>query len=119
MGKSTPKSAPKSAPKKLYTLEEILNEFETLDQVRFDPFKPETRTKARANLPQSFLSQLQLQPLNYFNLFFTDDLWKTITTNSNRYAAFQHRTKPEERCRPWKTLGSKVQPGPGVCIKAA
>ena len=107
MGKSTPKSAPKSAskaPKKLYTLEEILNEFETLDQVRFDPFQPETRTKARANLPQSFLSQLQLQPLNYFNLFFTDDLWKTITTNSNRYAAFQHRTKLEERCRPWKTL---------------
>jgi hypothetical protein len=68
------KSAPKSAPKKLHTLEDILNEFKTLDQVQFDPFKPEAHTNARANLPQPFLSLSQLHPLNYFNLFLTDDL---------------------------------------------
>jgi hypothetical protein len=104
MDKPAPKPAPKSAPKKLHTLEDILNEFKTLDQVQFDPFKPEAHTKARANLPQSFLSLSQPHPLDYFNLFLTDDLWKTITTNSNRYAAFQQRTNPEERRRPWKNL---------------
>jgi hypothetical protein len=71
---------------------DILNEFETLDQVQFDPFKPKAHTKARENLSQSFLSLSQPQPFDYFNLFLTGDLWKTITTNSNRYAAFQHRT---------------------------
>jgi len=45
---------------------------------------------ARANLPHSFLSQPH--PIDYLNLYLTDDLWKTITTNTNQYAAFQHRT---------------------------
>jgi hypothetical protein len=49
--KSMDKSAPKSAPKKLHNLEDILNEFKTLDQVQFDGFKPEAHTKAHANLP--------------------------------------------------------------------
>lgn len=68
------KSIDKSAPKKLHTFEDILNKFKTLDQVQFDLFKPEACTKARANLPQSFLSLLQPQPLDYFNLFLTNNL---------------------------------------------
>jgi hypothetical protein len=41
--------------KLLARLEEILNRFIALDQVQFDLFKPEARTKARATLPHSFL----------------------------------------------------------------
>ena len=81
MNKLAPKPAAKLAPKKLYTFKDILNEFKTLNQVQSDPFKPEAHRKAHANLPQSFLLQPQL--LDYFNLFLTDDLWKTITTNLN------------------------------------
>jgi hypothetical protein len=54
------------------TLEDILNEFGTLDQVQFDPFLPEAPTIARANLPHSFSSQPH--PIDYLNLFLTDDL---------------------------------------------
>jgi hypothetical protein len=67
-------------------LKDILNEFAAPDQVQFDPFLPEAPTMARANLPHSFPSQPHT--INYLNLFLTDNLWKTITTNTNQYAAF-------------------------------
>jgi hypothetical protein len=54
------------------TLEDILNEFGALDQVQFDPFVPEAHIEARATLPRLFPSQPH--PLDYFNLFLTDDL---------------------------------------------
>jgi hypothetical protein len=79
------RAAPKQKPK-LRTLEDILNEFGDLDQVQFDPFQPEAHTEACANLPHSFPSQPE--PIDYFNLFLTDDLWQTISTNTNRYTAF-------------------------------
>ena len=60
---------PKALPR---TLQEILNEFGTPDKVQFDPFLPEAPTKAHANLPYSFLSQPH--PIDYLNLFLTDDL---------------------------------------------
>ena len=91
-----------SAPKKPRTLEDILNEFGPSDQVQFDPFQPEAPRKARANLPHWFPSQPE--PIDYLHLFLTDDLWQTITTNSNRYAAFQHRTNLKERHRAWKNM---------------
>jgi hypothetical protein len=90
---------PKQKPR---TLQEILDEFGPSDQVQFNPFQPEAHTNARANLPHSFPSQPQ--PIDYFSLFLTDDLWQTITTNTNRYAAFQHRTNPKERQRSWKNM---------------
>ena len=96
--KAVPNTKAKALPR---TLEDILNEFGPLDQVQFDPFIPEDHTEARATLPQSFPSQPH--PLDYFNLFLTDNLWKTITTNSNRYAAFQHRTSTFTH-REWKDL---------------
>jgi hypothetical protein len=67
--KATSKAREKKLPARL---EEILNGFKALDQVQFDPLKPEARTKARATLPHSFSSQPQ--PLDYFNLFLTEDL---------------------------------------------
>jgi hypothetical protein len=67
---ATPAALPKQ---KLRTLKDILDEFGDLDQVQFDPFQPEARTEARANLPHSFPSQPE--PIDYLNLFLTDDLW--------------------------------------------
>jgi hypothetical protein len=67
---ATPLPPPKQ---KLRTLKDILDEFGDLDQVQFDPFQPEACTEACANLPHSFLSQPE--PIDYLNLFLTDDLW--------------------------------------------
>ena len=84
---NTAPAKPAVLPKqKLRTLKDILDEFGDLDQVQFDPFQPEVHTEARANLHHSFPSQPEL--IDYLNLFLTDDLWQTISTNTNRYAAF-------------------------------
>ena len=100
---STPKNIYRATTKVPPRLQEILDDFKTPDQVHFDPFQPETPTrKGQANLPSSF--PLQAEPIHYFNLFFTDDLWKTITINSNQYAAFQQRQNIEERRREWRDL---------------
>ena len=82
-------------------LQEILDEFKTPDQVHFDPFQPEEYKKPYTTLPSSF--PINPHSIDFFNLFFTDSLFKTITTNSNQYA-FQRRITSEERQRPWKDL---------------
>jgi hypothetical protein len=82
MDPGTCNSAPPVLPKqKPRTLAEILEEFGPPDQVQFNPFQPEACTKARANLPHSFPSKPQ--PIDYLSLFLTDDLWQSITTNTN------------------------------------
>ena len=43
-------------------------------------------------------------PFDYFTLFFTPDLFNTITTNTNQYAAMQRLQITEERARKWDTL---------------
>jgi hypothetical protein len=78
---------PKQKPR---TLQDILNEFGDPEKVQFDPFQPEAYRKAYATLPPSFPSRPQ--PIDFFSLFLTDDLWQIITKNTNRYAAFQQRT---------------------------
>jgi hypothetical protein len=83
---SAPATPPAPPKQKLRNLKDILDEFGDLDQVQFDLFQPEACTEARANLPHSFPSQPEL--INYLNLFLTDDLWQTISTNTNRYATF-------------------------------
>ena len=73
MDPGTCNPAPPAPPgRRPRTLAEILEEFEAPNQVQFDPFQPGACTKARANLPHSFPSQPQ--PIDYFNLFFTDSL---------------------------------------------
>jgi hypothetical protein len=100
------KARPVLAPKAKalpHTLEDILNEFGPLDEVQFDPFIPEAYTQARAILPHSF--PLIPQLFDYFSLFLTGGLWQTITTNTNRYAAFQQRTNLNKLMhREWKDL---------------
>lgn len=55
--KAIPKAkATPTASKLVCTLKEILDEFKISDQVQFDLFKPEARTKARANISSFFLS---------------------------------------------------------------
>ena len=53
---STPKSTSKATKLLPCALEDILNEFKPPKEVQFDPFKPEARTKAHANIPHSFPS---------------------------------------------------------------
>ena len=79
----TPKKVRKATTKIPLRLQEILDNFKTLDQ---DPFQPEEYRQPCTNLPSSFL--INPHSIDYFNLFLTNDLINTITTNSNRYAAF-------------------------------
>ena len=81
---STPKKVCKATTKIPPRLQEILDEFKTPDQVHFDPFQPEEYKKPYTTLPSSF--PINPHSIDYFNLFFTDSLFKTITTNSNQYA---------------------------------
>ena len=99
---STPKKVRKAITTIPPRLQEILDEFKIPDQVHFNPFQPEEYRKARSNIPSSFPTQPH--PFDYFSLFWTDDIWNLITTNSNRYAAFQRRTISTERQRPWTDL---------------
>jgi hypothetical protein len=84
---------PKQKPR---TLQEILNEFGDPGKVQFDPFQPEPHRNAYATLPPSFPPQPQ--PIDFFSLFLTDDLFQTITKNTNRYAAFQQRINTTSSC---------------------
>jgi len=105
MDPETHNSVPPKQKQKTRTLQEILDEFGAPEQVQFNPFQPEARREARATLPCSFPSQPQ--PIDYLSLFLTDDLWQTITKNTNRYAAFQRRTNSYEIHREWRDLISE------------
>jgi hypothetical protein len=60
------KSAPKSALKRFHTIEDILNEFETLDQVQFDLFKPDVTNSINRGMSRARSGQqpVQLAVLN-------------------------------------------------------
>ena len=99
---SIPKSVRKAATQVPPRLQEILDEFKTLDQVHFDLFQPKEYRKPYTNLPSSFPTNPY--PIDFFNLFFTDSLFKTIITNSNRYTASQRYINSDKRRRKWKDL---------------
>jgi hypothetical protein len=82
-------SFPPSQPAKLKarTLEEILAKFDSIDQVVFDPIKLEQYHDAQLFLLPIFPATFY--PFDYFVLFFTHNLFETITTNTNLYAAQQ------------------------------
>ena len=69
------------------SLEDILLSLGPITGVSYEPFKPEPKQAARALLPSSFPQNPH--PFDYFSLFFTRDLFQTITTNTNRYASIQ------------------------------
>ena len=73
-----PSPPPQSARPKARTLEDILAEFESIDQVVFDPIELEQHRDAQPLLPPTFSATSH--PFDYFTLFFTHDLFETITT---------------------------------------
>jgi hypothetical protein len=93
---------PQSARPKARTLDDILAEFDSIDQVIFDPVKLEQHRDAQPLLPPTFSATSH--PFDYFTLFFTHDLFQTITTNTNRYAAIQRIHTGEEGMREWTDL---------------
>jgi Transposase IS4 len=84
------------------TLDDIVAEFGPINQVVFEPVQLEPSTPARALLPHQFLATSH--PFNYFTLFFTPELFSTITKNTNRYAAIQRMQAIAERQREWNDL---------------
>ncbi|KAF8865052.1 hypothetical protein BDZ45DRAFT_471799 [Acephala macrosclerotiorum] len=87
---------------KSLSLEDILSRLEPITNVHYEPFKCEPKQTARALLPSSFPQKPR--PFDYFTLFFTHDLFRTITTNTNRYASLQKLHVPQERAREWTDL---------------
>ena len=84
------------------SLEDILLSLGPITGVSYEPFKPEPKQAARALLPSSFPQNPH--PFDYFSLFFTRDLFQTITTNTNRYASIQRLQVQQERAREWTDL---------------
>ncbi|PVH67639.1 hypothetical protein DL98DRAFT_279450 [Cadophora sp. DSE1049] len=87
---------------KLEALEAILDEFGPITKVSFKPFECEAPRLAKATLPPDFPPTVE--PYDYFALFFTPDLLKVITSNTNRYASLQRIQVKQERARQWYDL---------------
>ena len=95
---------PQSTTKpKARSLEDILAEFDLIDQVVFEPVKLEEHRDAQVLLPPTF-PITSSHPFDYFALFFTHELFETITTNTNRYAAIQRIHASKEGMREWTNL---------------
>jgi hypothetical protein len=103
-GTSLPTPTPPASPHtKARSLQAILDQLGPIANVSYTPFQPEEpRQPSRALLPPSFPQKLH--PFDYFTLFFTHDLFQTITTNTNRYAGVQRIHIKQERAREWKDL---------------
>jgi len=97
---SSPPPEPKGA-KITQSLENILLKLGPITEVSFEPFQPEPKQPARAILPPTFPLPPKRHPFDYFSLFFTPELFQTITTNTNRYASGQRLHIKEERAREW------------------
>ena len=79
-----------------FTLEEILAQFEPLENVVFEPIQPEPHRAAQPLLPPGF--SITSHPFDYFTLFFTHNLFQLITKHTNKYAAIQRmQTKAGQR----------------------
>jgi len=79
------------------SLGEILLKLGPITDVSFTPFQPEPKQTAKAVLPTSFLAEPH--PFHYFSLYFTHDLFQTITANTNKYANIQRLHKGGENTR--------------------
>jgi Transposase IS4 len=99
-GNSSP--PPQRAERKSQVLEDILEKLGPVDQVSYTPFKIEPPLPPKPLLPSSFPSNPH--PFDYFSLFFTPDLFKTITRNTNRYASIYRLQVQQERAREWRDI---------------
>jgi hypothetical protein len=97
-------SSPPIQPKKQtpQSLQDILLKLGPITSVSYNPFQCEPRQTAKPLLPPSFPQEPH--PFDYFSLFFTYDLFQTITTNTNRYANIQRIQVQQERAREWTDL---------------
>jgi hypothetical protein len=68
-----------------------------ITSVSYEPFKCKPKQIAKTLLPVSFPPKLYL--FDYFSLFLTPDLFRTITTNTNRYTSMQRLYITEEKAR--------------------
>jgi hypothetical protein len=78
-------------------LEDILLRLGPITDIYFEPFQPEPKQSVRAILPPTFPSKPY--PFDYFSLFFTSELFQTITINTNQYASLQRLYIKEEWAR--------------------
>ena len=83
------------------TLEDILSQFEPLENIVFEPLQTEPRRAAQPLLPPTFSTTAH--PFDYFTLFFTHSLFQLITKHTNRYAAIQ-RIQAGQGDREWYNL---------------
>jgi hypothetical protein len=97
-------SNPPTQPKrqKAQSLKDILLQLGPITGVSYEPFKCEPKQLAKVLLPASFPPKPH--PFDFFRLFFTYDLFCTITTNTNRYASIQRLHIIGERAQEWKDL---------------
>ena len=95
-------NAPNKAAKKEAIVSTLRQQFKP-SSVVFTPLQPKLPRPTSANLPTSFPPILQATPFDYFTLFFTPELYKLITRNTNTYAATQ-RMQKDERQREWRDV---------------
>ena len=94
---------PQPAGRKSKVLEDIIDKLGPVTNVLYTPFECEQpRQPAKVLLPAFFPSNPR--PFDYFSLFFTAELFKTITTNTNRYASLYRMRVQQERAREWSDL---------------
>src|SRR5271170_5751629 len=86
---------PPNTSKKTHILEELFTQFGDLQSIQFEPFQPEQARDTRALLPPTF--PINAAPSDYFDLFFTSDLFDLIVRNTNKYASIQRLDKTEKR----------------------
>ena len=96
-------SEPSKRSKTTCLTDQLITEFGDLKSIQFEPFQPEQSRPAEALLPSSFPTNPL--PSDYFNLFFTSDLFDLIVRNTNKYAAIQRLDKAEKG-REWHNLNS-------------
>jgi hypothetical protein len=87
----------KRARQKSQVLKDIIDKLRLVTNVLYTPFKYESCQPAKALLPTSF--PLNPRPFDYFSLFFTPELFKTIIKNINRYASIYKVQVLQERAR--------------------
>jgi hypothetical protein len=88
--------------RKSKVLDDIIDKLGLIDEVLYTPFQYEPPRDLIPLLPNSF--PLKPRPFDYFSLFFTPDLFQTITKNTNRYASIYRFQVQQERAREWTDL---------------
>ena len=105
--RKTPPSKESSKTKKRQKtsdkITQLIADFRDLESLKYTLFQPEPDRPAQAILPLDFPTSPPPQPIDYFNLFFTPDLFDIITRNTNTYASHE-RLKNEERAQEWTPL---------------